>query len=77
MIVCAGCINIENGEFPFISQSLQDLEDSNMQGQFYINNYEGCAVTQSDEHLQIFYCPVCGRKLSDERVRLTIDSYKD
>jgi hypothetical protein len=58
---CIGCKNIEQGNFPFRSG-----EEFCGRNGYFIDD-EGCCITQSekDHMLEIFYCPVCGRKLLD------------
>lgn len=53
---CIGCLNIKNNSFPFM------IDGDN--GDVFIDN-EGCGENQENwcDMLQIFYCPVCGKKL--------------
>lgn len=59
METCIGCQNIKNASFPFTHESQNDIKG------FFIDT-EGCGIVQNEEayYLQIFYCPVCGKKLS-------------
>lgn len=55
---CIGCKNIEDNNFPFITTN-------EVEGNRYFVDSELCGFVQNKEigYLEIFYCPVCGRKL--------------
>ena len=55
---CSGCVNIEEQEFPFGSSEKKK----------HAIGTEGCGVFDEDDYswLEIFFCPVCGRKLEDD-----------
>ena len=56
-IKCVGCENIKNQSFPFCFDGKRRC---------FIDT-EGCGITQKgDSFLQIFYCPVCGKKLNEK-----------
>jgi len=54
---CVGCLNIKYPHWPFEHSSF----DGKKKGNFI--DTEGCGLTQGDYFLEIFYCPVCGKKI--------------
>jgi len=56
---CIGCENIDYGSFPF-----NEKEDANSNKKGFYIDTEGCGIVQEGNYwLEIFYCPVCGRKI--------------
>ena len=60
---CLGCINIKQGNFPF------RLPNQVVWGELVCDQYvldtECCWGGYHGESVEVFYCPVCGRKLSE------------
>ena len=58
---CPGCENIKNLSFPFMTEERNGRD-------VFLMDTEGQGVGQENEYyLLIFYCPVCGKKLSTEK----------
>lgn len=56
---CIGCLNIENGHFPF-----GERKDLNTETEGFFIDTEGCGITNDGDYfLKIYFCPVCGIKL--------------
>jgi hypothetical protein len=65
MTECIGCKNIKEERFPFNSKSPRWDDGEPPTGKMYIDT-EHCGITQGgreDSYLEIFFCPVCGKKL--------------
>lgn len=59
---CIGCKNIKDKYFPFERLYLHDDDK-----RFWIDT-ELCGKTQDgSQYLEIFYCPVCGKILKDNK----------
>lgn len=65
---CHGCENIDIDCFPFTNYG-GTYSNTPKESKHYID-MEGCGVGGRDDpkhnFLPIFYCPVCGRKISDD-----------
>ena len=57
--ICIGCENIKNSSFPFCNEA----NETERKGTFI--DTEGCGLVQNEKEyfLEIFYCPVCGKKI--------------
>jgi len=63
-IECLGCMNIQKSHFPF--RHYDDAMGHYMDrgGRSFLDA-EGCWDGYHGEPIEVFYCPVCGRKLSE------------
>ncbi len=61
---CIGCISIRKGLFPF-RWSIEVTSKKSEVVNSYIDQ-EGCGLDGRDS-LKIYFCPVCGRKLKNEK----------
>jgi hypothetical protein len=60
---CRGCEEIKERNYPFIDNT--STSSTTLEAKLYIDQ-EGCGINGVG-HLEIFYCPVCGKKIQEKK----------